>query len=130
MNVPCCQLNASWTKGTTEARRPPKKIAEIGTPSGFSQAGSITGHCPAGAVKRALGWAAGLSLAGVHFSPSQLVNSAGFLSVMLSHQMSPSGVSAQLVKIEFLAQESIAFLFDFIEVPGATPKKPYSGLIA
>ena len=32
------------TKGTVPARRPPNKNAEIGTPSGFSQSGSITGH--------------------------------------------------------------------------------------
>ena len=40
------------------ARRPPKMIALIGTPSGSSQAGSMVGHCDAGAVKRAFGCAA------------------------------------------------------------------------
>ena len=35
--------------------RPPKRIAEIGTPSGFSHAGSIIGHCSAGAQNLELG---------------------------------------------------------------------------
>src|SRR5512140_2293958 len=49
---------------------------------------------------------------------------------MPSHHTSPSGVRAQLVKMEFLVAVSMAFGFDFMLVPGATPKKPYSGLIA
>ncbi len=56
------------------ARRPPKSTAEIGTPAGSSHSSAITGHCDAGAQKRELGWAAGVSasigpalgLAGVH----------------------------------------------------------------
>src|SRR5258705_1667932 len=40
------------------ARRPPKMNACRGTPLGSSQAGSMVGHCEAGAVKRALGCAA------------------------------------------------------------------------
>src|SRR5206468_6941706 len=39
-------------------------------------------------------------------------------------------VTAQFVKIEFLVTVSIAFGFDFMLVPGATPKKPASGLMA
>jgi hypothetical protein len=31
-------------------RRPPKMMAEMGTPRGFSHSGSITGHCAAGVV--------------------------------------------------------------------------------
>ncbi len=45
-------------------RRPPNMIAEIGTPSGASQSGSIVGHCAAGAVKRPLGCAAGVLAGG------------------------------------------------------------------
>jgi len=37
------------------ARRPPKMNALIGTPFGSSQAGSIVGHCDAGAVNREFG---------------------------------------------------------------------------
>src|SRR5205085_7495243 len=128
--VPCCQLNASVTSGTTPARRPPKRIASIGTPFGSSHSGAITGHCFAGAVKRALGWAALRPEAGVHGRRSQSINSGGFLSVIASHQTSPSGVIAQLVKMEFFATLRIAFAFDFMLVPGATPKNPASGLIA
>src|SRR6267142_6109370 len=116
------------------ARRPPKMIALIGTPFGSSQAGSIVGHCEAGAVKRAFGCAAfapvSFAIAGVHFLPCQSRHSAGGSSVMPSHQTPPSGVSATLVKIEFVASAAMAFGFVLTEVPGATPKKPDSGLMA
>src|SRR5271154_4767319 len=49
---------------------------------------------------------------------------------MPSHQTPPSGVSATLVKIVFLDSAAIALGFVFFEVPGATPKKPASGLMA
>src|SRR5205085_12605534 len=51
-------------------------------------------------------------------------------SVMPSHQTPPSGVSAVLVKMVFLDSVAMALGFVFAEVPGATPKKPASGLIA
>src|SRR5437667_6200052 len=116
------------------ARRPPKMIALIGTPFGFSQSGSIVGHCEAGAVKRALGCAAfapvSFAIAGVHLLPCQSRHSAGGSSVMPSHQTPPSGVKATLVKIEFFERVIIAFGFVLADVPGATPKKPASGLMA
>src|SRR5207245_7175068 len=116
------------------ARRPPKMIALISTPFGFSQSGSIVGHCAAGAVKRAFGCAAFapvcLAISGVHLLPCQSRHSAGGWSVMPSHQTPPSGVSATFVKIEFFESAAIAFGFVLAEVPGATPKKPASGLIA
>jgi hypothetical protein len=55
MNTPCCQSNASRTSGTTVARRPPNKIASIGTPAGLSHSSAIEGHWEAGVVKRAFG---------------------------------------------------------------------------
>src|SRR5882762_9193610 len=109
-------------------------IALIGTPSGFSQSGSIVGHCDAGAVKRALGCAAlapvFLAISGVHLLPCQSRHSAGGSSVIPSHQTPPSGVKATLVKM--LLRESVAIAFGLVlfEVPGATPKKPASGFIA
>src|SRR6202051_3716218 len=116
------------------ARRPPKMIALIGTPSGSSQAGSMVGHCEAGAVKRELGWAAfapvAFAISGVQRLPCQSRHSAGGSSVMPSHHTPPSGVSAILVKIVLRASVSMAFGFVWREVPGATPKKPASGLIA
>ena len=54
----------------------------------------------------------------------------GGCSVIPSHHTSPSSVSAQLVKIEFARMVAIAFGFVFSLVPGATPKKPASGLMA
>src|SRR5215475_11820069 len=68
-NTPCCQLNDSVTSGTLVARRPPKRMAEIGTPLGSSHSGAMHGHWSAGAVNRALGWAAGVSDAGVQSLP-------------------------------------------------------------
>src|SRR5713226_9215501 len=109
-------------------------MALIGTPLGFSQSGSIVGHCAAGAVKRAFGCAAfapvSFAICGVHFCPRQSRHSAGGSSVMPSHHTPPSGVSATLVKIEFVASVAIAFGFVLTDVPGATPKKPASGLMA
>ena len=58
-------------------RRPPKMMAEMGTPAGSSQEGSMVGHCEAGAVKRPLGWAAGVGESGVHGLPRQSSASAG-----------------------------------------------------
>src|SRR5713101_10009640 len=115
-------------------RRPPKMIALIGTPLGSSQAGSMVGHCEAGAVKRALGCAAlapvSLAICGVHFFPCQSRHSAGGSSVMPSHHTPPSSVSATLVKIVLRESAAIALGFVLADVPGATPKKPASGLMA
>ena len=95
---------------------------------------TIEGHCDAGAVKRAFGCAAlrpvSFPISGVHLLPCQSVSSGGGVSVMSSHQTSPSGVKATFVKIVFFLIVSIAFGLDLYEVPGATPKKPASGLIA
>src|SRR5258706_2036877 len=118
----------------TLARRAPNIIALIGTPSGASHAGSMVGHCEAGAVKREFGCAAFapvcLAISAVQRLPCQSMHSAGGSSVMPSHHTPPSGVSATLVKIVLRASVSIAFGFVWREVPGATPKKPASGLIA
>ena len=130
MNTPCSQSKASVTSGTTVARRPPNRNASIGTPFGSSQLGAIEGHWAAGVVKRALGCAAVWSLSGVQSSPCQSIAWLGGSAVIPSHQMSPSSVSAQFVKIEFARMVAIAFGFVFSLVPGATPKKPASGLIA
>src|SRR5215475_6807261 len=116
------------------ALRPPKIIACSGTPFGSSQAGSIVGHCEAGAVKRAFGCAAfapvSFAICGVHFFPCQSRHSAGGSSVMPSHQTPPSDVNATFVKIVFFESAAIALGFVFTEVPGATPKNPASGFSA
>src|SRR5450756_1851785 len=92
----------------------------IGTPSGFSQSLLITGHCTAGAVKRALGWAAGSLTSGVHSRPFQSMACAGAGPSIISHQMSLSSVRAQLVKMVLDLMVSIAIGLDLYEVPGAT----------
>src|SRR5277367_2584426 len=108
--------------------------AEMGTPLGSSQAGSIVGHWPAGAVKRPFGCAAvapvSLAMAGVHFLPRQSISCAGGPSVIPSHQTPPSGVSATFVKIVFFAKVAMALGLVLALVPGATPKNPASGLMA
>src|SRR5262249_39167806 len=102
-------------------------MASIGTPRGSSHSGAITGHCFAGVVKRAFGCAALRFVSGDQGRRSQSINSAGLLSVIPSHQTSPSGEIAQLVKIELRVTVFIAFGLDVMPVPGATPKNPASG---
>src|SRR5580698_9195254 len=101
------------------ARRPPNTMALTGTPSGFSQSGSIVGHCEAGAVKREFAWAAGRPQPGVHSRPCQSVSRGGGSAAIPSHHTPPSGVSATLVKIVFFESAAIAFGFVFTDVPGA-----------
>ena len=45
MNVPCVQSRASVTSGIVVLRRPPNRIASIGTPRGSSYSGARIGHC-------------------------------------------------------------------------------------
>src|SRR5450432_2373334 len=104
--------------------------AEIGTPAGFSQSLSMLGHCTDGTVKREFGCAATRPQPGVQSLPCQSMACFGGSPSMPSHQMSPSSVSATLVKIVFSLIEAIAFGLVVLLVPGATPKKPASGLIA
>src|SRR5919197_4159107 len=99
MKVPCCQSLDSVTSGMASARRPPKKIAEIGTPFGSSHSGARIGHCDIGVQYREFGCDDGSSECGVQSCFFHDVRCAGG-SPMPSHQMSPSSVSATFVKIE------------------------------
>ena len=45
MKVPWIQSRASVTSGIVVLRRPPKRIASIGTPFGSSYSGARIGHC-------------------------------------------------------------------------------------
>jgi hypothetical protein len=81
-------------------------------------------------VKRALGCAAGVSDSGVQGLPFQSVARAGGSSLMPSHHTSPSSVSAVLVKMLLPQRLCIALALVSQPVPGATPKKPASGLMA
>src|SRR5436853_5428942 len=69
--TPCCQLVASSASGMIPARRPPNRMALIGTPAGSSNDAPTVGHCLAAMVKRALGWAAGPPDSAVHGDPRQ-----------------------------------------------------------
>src|SRR5512142_2179569 len=122
MYTPCVQLNASRTSGTVVERRPPKRMAEIGTPWGASTEAERAGLLRAGAVKRLLGWAI-FSIEpffqGVFF---QSMHSAGASLSMPSHQMSPSLVRPTFVKKESFFTVSMALGLVLRFVPGATPK--------
>src|SRR4029077_11981614 len=96
--TPCDQAQASVTSGTALARRPPNRMASIGTPLGSSHSGAITGHWPAGTAKREFGCAAGNFESGIHELPCQSVSLGGGVSLKPSHHTSPSSVSATLVK--------------------------------
>mmetsp|Transcript_37718 Transcript_37718/g.98788 ORF Transcript_37718/g.98788 Transcript_37718/m.98788 type:complete len:206 (-) Transcript_37718:993-1610(-) len=115
-------------------------MASIGTPSGEFQSESRIGHCDSGAVNREFGWAAGLTLGstlpdglrvGCHPAlPFQSVTPHAGTSSMPSQYTSPSSVTPTLVKSELDANVAIALGLVFIDVPGATPKNPFSGLTA
>src|SRR5918993_1819203 len=106
--TPWSQSNDSVTSGTFVARRPPKRMAEIGTPAGSSHSGAIDGHCDAGVVNRAFGCAAGASDAGVQSWRFQSMAWAGG-SERPSHHTSPSSVFATFVKIELPHRVATAF---------------------
>src|SRR4051795_13171043 len=131
MNTRWFQSRASVTSVIVVLRRPPKRIAEIGTPFGSSYSGARIGHWVIGGQNRLLGWLEGSSLSGVQSRPFQSVRWAGGSSVMPSHQMSPSSVRATLVKTELpFSMVRIALGLVSQPVPGATPNRPYSGLSA
>src|SRR5258708_10807743 len=104
------------------ARRPPKMMALIGTPSGELAFGSSMGLFVIGAAKRELACAAFSFESGVHLLPRQSRHSCGTGPSLPSHQTSPSGVSATLVKIVSRRMVCTAVGLDFEFVPGTTPK--------
>src|SRR5882724_10919608 len=129
-NTPWFQSKAWRTSGAVRARRPPKTSAEIGTPCGSLNFGEIDGHCAAGAVNRELGCAAFSAEPLRHGRPCQSVSRSGTSPSMPSHHGHLSSVTATLVKIELARRLAMALGLVFVEVPGATPKKPASGLMA
>src|SRR4051812_10850089 len=121
-NTPWLQLNAWTTSGIVSERRPPKMIAEMGTPSGSFTCLLSTGLFDAGDVKREFGCTAFSGLPFFHGRPCQSVSSSGVSPSMPSHQTSPSFVIATFVKMVSLEIVFIAFGLDEKFVPGATPK--------
>src|SRR5271168_1933253 len=117
MYTPWIQLNAWYTSGIVVARRPPKMIAEIGTPFGSSASGATAGLFLIGAAKRLFGCAAFSFDSGVHGRPCQSSASAGGGPSLPSHQISPSGSSATFVNSVSRDIDRIAFGFDLKFVP-------------
>src|SRR5579883_373886 len=106
------------------ARRPPNRMAEMGTPRGSSQWLEIAGLLVAGVVNRELGCAAGATASppGDQSLPSQSMTWSGTGPSMPSHHTLPSSFSATLVKMLSWLTAAIALGFVFELVPGATPK--------
>ena len=117
-NTPWFQLLDWYTRGVRFARRPPKMIAEIGTPAGLLNSGEMHGQFSAGAVNLEFGCARVLFLP--VFSSTSAMNSGpftlapfhsvastgGFLS-SFSHQTVLSALfRATLVKMVFLRVRS------------------------
>jgi hypothetical protein len=121
-NTPWVQLNACSTRGTVSLRRPPKMMAEMGTPSGSLMCFESTGLLVAGAVKRLFGCAAFSVDPFFQGRPCQSVSSSGVSPSIPSHQTSPSLVVATLVKMVSRATDAIALRLEWLLVPGATPK--------
>ncbi len=118
-----------YTSGAREARRPPKRMAEMGTPPGSSIISDQEGSWRAVTVKRELGCAAG-PLPGDQGFPCQSVSPCGGVLVSPSHQGCPSGVMATLVKMVLCWMVAAALGLVSWPVPGATPNSPASGLMA
>src|SRR6478672_9054130 len=97
-------------------------IAEIGTPSGSLTCFDSTGLLVIGAVKRLLGCAAFSVEPFFQGRPCQSISSSGGSPSSPSHQTSPSGVIATLVKMVSRAMVFIALGLELKLVPGATPK--------
>ena len=132
MKTPWVQLRDWYTSGTVVLRRPPKRIAAIGTPLGSSYSAAIIGHCFGRGAEAAVRVARDLAAdSGVQSRPFQSVRCAGTSSVMPSHHTSPSSVRATLVKIVLpFSMARIALGLVSPPVPGATPNRPTSGLTA
>src|SRR5438874_1880528 len=95
--TPCAQLNDCSTNGTVFDRRPPKMIAEMGTPLGSLTCDDSIGLLVAGAVKRELGCAAFSELPFFHGRPCQSISSLGVSPSSPSHHTRMSLVTATLV---------------------------------
>src|SRR6478752_8424259 len=56
MKTPCCQSLDWVTRGMVVFRRPPNRIAEIGTPPGWKYSSAMIGHWVMGVQNREFGW--------------------------------------------------------------------------
>src|SRR5712692_1990668 len=108
--TPCGQLKDWRTSGAVVERRPPNRMAEIGTPFGSSAKRERAELLVIGTVNRLFGWAAYSREPFVQGRPRQSVRRSG-TSSMPSHQTSLSSVRATLVKKAFRSSIRIAFGF-------------------
>src|SRR2546423_3510025 len=107
--TPSVQLKDWRTSGTVVERRPPKRMAEIGTPFGSIANRDSAGLLVIGAVKRLFGCAAYSREPLDHGRPRQSVRRSGTSPSMPSHHTSSSGVRATLVKNASRSSVRIAF---------------------
>ena len=109
-------------------------MADSGTPFGLSNSLLMQGQFLAGAVKRELGCAPltpaafAASSHGLPFQSTAFLG--GFLSSPSHQTVLLSRLCTTLVKMVPFCVVCSALGLDFSLVPGATPKKPFSGFIA
>ena len=131
MNTPCCQSRASVTSGTVVLRRPPNRIASS------RHAVRVVVLRRQDRALRDRGAVPGVRVRGFGV---RLARSSRCPSSRSGGRARPPGppttrrrrrCSATLVKTELpAAMVRMALGLDFQSVPGATPKKPNSGLTA
>ena len=98
-NTPCSQSRASNTSGTLGRGGHRTGSRRSARPRGPPTRARSNGHCSAGTVKRALGWAAGMSDPESRGRRANRQVGAGGSLLKPSHHTSLSSVRAQLVKI-------------------------------
>jgi GTP-dependent phosphoenolpyruvate carboxykinase len=124
-----------WWEGHDDPP-PPHAISWQGTPWWCSVRNEVEGHCTSGTVKRLFACAPKMGLPlrsfmpGFHGRPSQSEPSLDRLPSAPSHHTVPSLVNTTFVKIVLRLMVFIMLGLLLRLVPGATPKKPVSGLMA
>jgi hypothetical protein len=129
--TPWAQLKAWNTSGMSCSAAAEDERADRHALRDLPRRGRCDGHwrCRRGEARVRVRGRRGRS-PGVQSLPCQSMRCAGGVSVMPSHHTSPSSVSATLVKMQLRVRSPSRWGWSSSLVPGATPKKPASGLIA